>query len=890
MRFLRELGARWRGWLLVAVLAGVAGGLVLTAAAGARRTHSSLARHLVAYRFPDAEVDVSNVGPDNTTYRPTIRRVRSLPYVEASAVNGLLAYCARDAQNRSVGLLGPEAVQFLVNLDGRDGVALHRPKLLAGRIPDPGRPREVLVDTRAAQRFGVRPGGVIPIRVFAGWDTSSLGVFHCDPRSQNPTQEGVPERREVRLILISCQGARACGGAKRIIDRLYLRLRRGASFARLAARYSDAPDAGPDGKLWVERGHHRAFDRFAFRLRTGELSRPIEMRFGWIILEPLSKAVAAGRLIRLRVVGVKAATDPYPVGTVALTPAFDRVYDFDSRYSDFWIPVKLRHGGADIAALERATRATGMPGAVGVRPESADASKIQLSIDHQAQALWLAAGFGALLALLLLAPALGRLTTLAAQQYPTLRALGMTRRQLLVVDIARVAAIGAVAAILAVALAFALSPLTPIGLARDLEPAPGFALDSTVLGLGGAAVMLAVIVAGAVAAALARPVPDLRARRSCAPADAFARWGLPPTVVTGVRLALTRAGGTTAVPIAGAVFGTIASVAVVAVALTFTASMDHLLSTPRLYGQNWDYRTNYTTPPPARVRADSSISDAAEGSQADIRLDGRAINVIAMDDIKGTIGPVVLEGRAPEGVDQILLTPKALKALGLHIGDTVEARDRRSVRMRIVGTGVLPESVSYGPRPVGAMTFQANKRLNPSAGMFDFEARIAPGADRQATLARLEREYAHPAPGPPQTIADFGGVRNLPIVVSALLAAIAAAVLAHTLVAAIRRRRRQLAILKTLGFDRRQLLATVAWQATTFAAIGLAVGIPIGIAAGRWAWYLFAQQIEVVPEPVTPLPLVLLVIPTAIFLANLVAALPGWSAAQTRAAAVLRAE
>jgi ABC-type lipoprotein release transport system permease subunit len=188
------------------------------------------------------------------------------------------------------------------------------------------------------------------------------------------------------------------------------------------------------------------------------------------------------------------------------------------------------------------------------------------------------------------------------------------------------------------------------------------------------------------------------------------------------------------------------------------------------------------------------------------------------------------------------------------------------------------------------MTFQAYKRLNPSAGVTDFEARIAPGADRQATLARLEREYAHPAPGPPQTVADFGGVRNLPLVVSALLAAIAAATLAHTLVTAIRRRRRQLAVLKTLGFDRRQLLLTVAWQATTFATIGLIVGLPLGIAAGRWAWYLFAQQIEVVPEPVTPIPLVLLVVPAAVVLAILVAALPAWSAARTRVAVVLRAE
>ena len=431
----------------------------------------------------------------------------------------------------------------------------------------------------------------------------------------------------------------------------------------------------------------------------------------------------------------------------------------------------------------------------------------------------------------------------------------------------------------------------PIGLARDLEPAPGFAFDPLVLALGGAVVFLTVALAGAFTASQARTAPeDVRTARSCAPADALARWGLPPTVVSGVRLALTRARGTMAVPIGGTLLGAIASVAVVAVALTFTASMDHLLSTPRLYGQNWDYRTNYEVPPAARVRGDPSISDAAQGTETDIRLDGRAVHVAAMDDVKGRIGPVVLEGRAPEQVDEILLASKTLTELRDHLGDTVEARDQRSERMRIVGRGVLPESVSNQPRPAAAMTFQAYKRLSPSAQPTDFEARIAPDADRQATLARLERRYAHPAPGPPQTVADFGGVRNLPVVVSALLAAIAAATLAHTLVTAIRRRRRQLAVLKTLGFDRRQLLAAVAWQATTFAAIGLAVGVPLGIAAGRWTWYLFAEQIEVVPEPVTPLPLVLLVVPAAILLANLVAALPAWSAAQTRAAAVLRTE
>jgi ABC-type lipoprotein release transport system permease subunit len=130
----------------------------------------------------------------------------------------------------------------------------------------------------------------------------------------------------------------------------------------------------------------------------------------------------------------------------------------------------------------------------------------------------------------------------------------------------------------------------------------------------------------------------------------------------------------------------------------------------------------------------------------------------------------------------------------------------------------------------------------------------------------------------------------MPLVLSALLVAIAAGALAHTLVMAIRRRARDLAILKTLGFDRRQVLATVAWQATTFAAVGLLVGLPLGLAVGRWAWNLFADEFGVVPEPVLPVPLILLVVPGAILLANLVAVFPARIAARTQPAVVLRAE
>ena len=878
MRLRIELRSRWREWLALAVFAGLAGGLVIGAAAGARRTDSALTRHLVAYRFPDAAVLAGNYPADNSGsyFKKTIARVQSLPQVAASAVTAELGYCARDRANRPVEVTGPRAVAFTVNVDGRYGVALRRPKLLSGRLPNPRRAREVILDTRTADRLGVQPGDVLPIRVFPTWTSRD---FTCDPRNQRPEQKGLPQRRAVRQILLDCKGVAACRKRRRFADRLYAQLRSGADFAQLARRYSDFPDARlTGGRFWASRHQEvESFDQVAFGLPTGGLSRPIRTRFGWHIVQPVSPIVAGGELIRLRVVGIAATTAPYPLGSATLTPAFHHRYWVDSRYASYSIWVRLRHGAADIPAL-----------GTDVLRENDNTQKIQPSVRHLAQALWIAASFGALLALFLVAPAFLRLAAVAAADNPTLKTIGMTQAQLVAVDVTRAAAIGAFAAVASVAVAFAVSPLTPIGLARELEPEPGFAFDVRAVVVGAVVVLLALTLVGVLASARGRP--EARPQQASSLADTLARWGLPLTTISGVRLALARGRQASAVPTVATLLSATAAVAVVAVALTFTASLDHLFSTPRLYGQNWDYRTNYDVPPLTRIRADPSISDAARGDETSIHVNGRRVVVSAMDDVKGRIDPVATAGRSPVRANELALSANTLDALGLSVGDWVEAQGNRSARMHIVGRAVLPESVCNCPRPGGAMTYEAFERLSPHTSPVIFEARIAPEADHEATLARLEQAYIHPRPGPPKTVSDFEGIRNLPVVASALLAAIAVAALAHTLATAIRRRRRHLAVLKTIGFDRRQLLATVGWQALTFAVIGLLVGLPLGVAAGRWAWYLFATEIDVVPEPVTPVGLVFLLVPAAVLLALGVSALPAWSAARTRAAVVLRAE
>ena len=138
---------------------------------------------------------------------------------------------------------------------------------------------------------------------------------------------------------------------------------------------------------------------------------------------------------------------------------------------------------------------------------------------------------------------------------------------------------------------------------------------------------------------------------------------------------------------------------------------------------------------------------------------------------------------------------------------------------------------------------------------------------------------------------DFPGhVTNLPLVLAGLLAAVAAATIAHLLVTSVRRRRRDLAVLKTLGFGPGQVRATVAWQATSLVAIAIAIGLPVGVALGRIVWGRFATKAGFLSEPVVPAVATLLVIPAALLLANIVAAISAWFAGRVPAAGVLRTE
>jgi ABC-type lipoprotein release transport system permease subunit len=142
----------------------------------------------------------------------------------------------------------------------------------------------------------------------------------------------------------------------------------------------------------------------------------------------------------------------------------------------------------------------------------------------------------------------------------------------------------------------------------------------------------------------------------------------------------------------------------------------------------------------------------------------------------------------------------------------------------------------------------------------------------------------------PAEIENYRSIGATPEFLAGGLAVGAVVALGLTLTASVRRRRRDLALLKTLGFTQRQLAACVAWQSAIAVFIGAIAGIPLGIVLGRWLWILFARQIYAVPLATVPVLSLVFVGLGSLLLAYVVAALPGRYAARTPTALALRAE
>jgi hypothetical protein len=639
-----------------------------------------------------------------------------------------------------------------------------------------------------------------------------------------------------------------------------------------------------------------------------------------------------GPQVEVRVVGVgrfpselsttPAARDVVYAGSnfLVLTPAFYKAYGQGIASAGVGGSVELKGGIASLPAYQDAVRQVSPDVFVDAGTDDLVAAvNAKRATSIAALALLLFGILAALVAIAVVAQALGRQSFVDAAEYPALAAMGMTRAQLIVVAAARAVVIGAVGAVVAVVVAYLLSPRMPIGLARQAEVHPGLSFDSAVLVLGAVAIVAVFAVAAALAAwrtaraAGVAPGPvAIGTEHPSRVSDRLARTGAPPSAVVGVRMALEPGRGATAVPVRTTLVSAAMAVALLVATLSFGASLRHLADTPVLQGWNWDVSVGNPHSDDVRETAvpalDGNLDVAAfsgVAGPAGARVKGHNLAVMGVETVKGSVLPPIIEGRAPSGPGEIAIANRDVRRLHAKVGEEVpvEVPGQPPVQMRVVGRMVLTPSIVNGQIRIGdgalvtMQTFKAS--LAPgqgndseSTGENVFTIRFKPGVHRAAALARLRTDF----PGTvltalrPADIENLRRVSALPSVLAALFAAVALVTVGHMLVSSVRRRRHDVAILRTMGFVRRQVAAAVAWQATTVALVGLIVGVPLGVAAGRWTWGLVASQLGVRDEPVVPLLVVVIVVAGTLLVANALASLPGVVAARTRPAEILRAE
>lgn len=612
-------------------------------------------------------------------------------------------------------------------------------------------------------------------------------------------------------------------------------------------------------------------------------------------------------------------------GGIAFSPGLFAAYRenvMGSEGKNTWINAQLRlaHGAADIAQLRAdLERITGRSD-IDVWDYSLEYADQQRSLDFEASSL-LAFGAAALLAgMFLVGQAIARYAAAEAAELATARALGMSPRQVVVAAAAAPGLAAVIGSVLAFGAAVVASRWFPIGSAAVLEPDPGLHVDWVVLVAGaGVLVVLATAAAAASAMIASRSAVGGRRPRRSPVATTIARAGLPVPILVGARFAFERGFGRAAVPVRPALFGAVAGVLGVLAALSFSEGVDDTIDHPERFGQTYQalgfYGFNGEDFAPVETIVDevrsldyvTGVDDAPVGVAT--TTDGEvSVELWSYDTGDKALPTVVKDGRMPETAGEVLLAPGTIEALGIEVGDAVElAGSRTTTDLTVVGARFVPVGPHNGYNEGGFLTANGYDALFDDFKFHVVFVSVEPAARTAGLPQRLTDDVAAAQPdlagaGPlfetPEAVGlDVTGaiallkqVRVLPLALGLFLAALAVAAVGHGIATAVTRRSHDLAVFRAVGMTPWQSRLVVVVQATALVLVGLAFGVPLGVALGRSTWRIVADYTPfeyVAPSAVLALALIG---PVALLTAYVVAAWPAVRASRMRVAAILRAE
>lgn len=585
-------------------------------------------------------------------------------------------------------------------------------------------------------------------------------------------------------------------------------------------------------------------------------------------------------------------------------------------------------GGPQIAVrLDPGTSFTELAGSPGVASftlafdEATIGGPVDAGLRTDANAVWLVAALVGVTSVFVLGPTLARFRAGTAAVDRTLNSLGWSRVDRVLRSAAHGLAVGVIAGVVALGVMALVSLWTPIGDARAIEPSPGVEVDGPVLVSGVAVTLLLVTLGMAVLAR--RPLLTTSGLRRTPLSGLAARLGLSVPAVLGVRVGLEPGRG--GAPVRSSILAVAVGTAAITGALTYTSSAQHLRETPAWQGLVFDDLVDVGENPDGIAIAERARAWPEVEKVGHLLIflpslllgpDEQPALVVAFSTGIDAVTPTIIDGRPPDGIDEVLLSPKLADQLDAGVGDRVDATydtgefsdapavDPEPFRLEVVGIGPVPREAGaiYG----ATMTYEGALAALPAAFRPPPDAPQtnvivvdrADGVGDQAIADRFAAEGVD---------VDGGGVdidtirdniasvdptstESAPDLLAGIMALLAGGVLAYGLALTIRHSARDLAVARALGFTPRLVRRSARWASTAFTTAALVVGVPIGVVAGRVIWRIYARNLGVVPDPVVA-PMEIVTLMAAILLLALGAGtLAARHQVRQRPGAVLRSE
>ena len=791
-----ELQTGWRAVAFLTVLVALVVGGVLGVVVGVRRNATAYDRMVQWSGGPDVVVTPGE-SDEGFGSPEMVRRIRALPTVKDASVLGGLAAVPVDRTGRPND--ADWTFQALVPTDAKTLHTTMRPIMLAGRLPDPAHPTEIIVNERTAQDRHLTVGS--PFR-FAYW-----------------SQTSAPDGNRVTAHVV---------GIVRFSDEIV-----------------QAQNAA-ENVIVLSSGFFRRYpEQIAFRL----------------------------------------------------------------------VNVNVVNPSRDIPEFERSMTAMSTKGRPGFATVSTHLSLIhRVAGPTNSTMIVFALVFG-LIGLLVIGETIRRLHQDRSRPRRVLGALGAGPGQLyriaLVVPLAGVT-LGLIGAAV---VSVALSPLFPIGIASRAEVHRGIAFNVgwTLTGLAVAAFVIVTVVEAVTWESVTRRRTDRPITGSSRLVGWMRQVGMPLAAVLGTRHALTPSSGSRSAR--SGIGGLTMGVATLVLAVVFTANLTSLERTPRRYGWNWNQLVELNGKPGSpemmavldRLEAAPAVAAVSGLTPMPLVVNGTRLPAVAVFERHRPIEPTMVVGRPPTGNAEVALGARAMRQLGVNLQDRVSLSlpgQSRVVRATVVGQVVLPslgvelqtDNTGLGFGVLAPLATVERLGHHKEVGIaIQYRPRASAPA-RAASIAPFRKElstgnaFLVSGAQKPNDIVGLEGVGRLPLALSLVLALLIVAWLGLAMMSSLQSRRRDLAVLKSIGFLRRQLVGIVMWEATVASLFAVTFGVILGVAGGRWAWQITARELGIAPTMITPFLTLGLLAIAAVLMANLVALMPARVAAQTPVNSILKSE